>query len=202
MPKSFLFQFWCVFINLATLLNTIVWQISSYLLSGRNSISFYLCLGKDSQNSWQKKTKINFQFYVTFIITIISYSITVMGMKFRKKKPLHLPPTVSQRVDWRLKNKWKLPSISHLIEKQALVDLATVALNLSFYGPIVWIAIYWANLPEYPDENIRIPYVLIAHFVQYELTFVWHCVVLVKYFAKSKSLRIDLLQKFKVYFSN
>jgi hypothetical protein len=156
-------------------------------VSGRPQIGFFLCSGMDPRPSWKQKLKVNRQFVIISIVTVTAYVFVFVKVKLYKRQEQQLPTISHQR-----KNTWALPSISHLIEKQTLVDFATVAITLSFYGLLLWIFFYWNRISQ-PEKLTEFPNYLIVHFVQYEIAFVWHIVVLSQYFRKSKSMRTTIM---------
>ena len=175
-------------------MNSIVGQfVFEAFVSGRPQISFFLCSGIDPRSSWNQKLKVNRQFIIVSLLTIITYIFVVVKVKLFNKEDQNLPTISHQLQTNERKNKWTLPSISHLIEKQTLVDFASVAITLSFYGPLLSIFFYWNRISD-PKKLNQFPNYLIAHFVQYELAFVWHIVVLMKYFGKSKSMRTSVFK--------
>jgi len=119
---------------LATLTSSILGQVTFQALPGRNQIIFYICSGNNLHLVWHQKYKVNYQFVVISALTLFVYIAVLIKVKIFKRKESTLPTISSQINKSEAKNnKWA--SIS--IEKQSLMDLVSVAISLSFYGPLL-----------------------------------------------------------------
>ena len=127
-------KFWCFFINLTTLTSSILGQGFFQALPGRNQIMFYTCSGSNLTMIWNKKYKLNYQFVVTLALALVVYIVVLIKVKLFMKKQALLP-TISSQIETSGENsnsKWNFS-----IEKQTLMDFASVAITLSFYGPLL-----------------------------------------------------------------
>ena len=190
-PTSLDSDFWCRFINISVLLQTLVFQIVFHRLPGKYHISFYVCSALDPRPIWEEPFKKNHDTVITFCLTIVCYAFNLIRIRlFKKKFPIQ---TISNSLD---NNHLGRVPINQLLDIHSLADSATIFVSLLFY-PIVAYVVIGLNVLMSPEELGQYPNYILFHFFSHEMVFLWNVYVLLILFGRSDTMRRAFLREVK-----
>ncbi len=192
-PAKLQKEFWCLSVNLATLLFSFIIELVYQIQPGRETISIYVCRGTDPGQYADQEMKQNNAFKALIAIWLSFYICSLVRIKmYKKQEPA--PPSTMQAGNQHL------PSIASQIMKTSLSNLIVIAFCLfTIVGGLV-ITVHINNL-DYRQINEN-PNYHIYHLVNHGLPFIQLGLYLAIWFAKNKSLRVAVRNEIQNVYLN
>jgi hypothetical protein len=128
-------DFICFFVNVATFVNAVVWQITHQLTNGFNRHTYYICCGALPDTS--VKSKMNYSLNLLMVLSPVVFLIVISKIRLYKKK------VGSFLVQEPQSN--SLPSSVELILKTSIADLVTVGVGLLVVVPSTILILHLVN---------------------------------------------------------
>ena len=131
-------DFICDFVNLATFVNGIIWQISRQVTNGYNCHIYYIYCGKLPDPTI--KNEMNYSLNVLMALSTVVFIFVRVKIKLYKKKvdthPVH-----------QTSHAKPLPSLLGLVLKTSMASLATVAIGLLIAIPSTILVLRLVKFP-------------------------------------------------------
>ncbi len=128
-------DFICFFVNVATFVNAVVWQITHQLTNGFNRHTYYICCGALPDPS--AKNKMNYSLNLLMVLSPVVFLTVISKIRLYKKK------VGSFLVQEPQSN--SLPSSVELILKTSIADLVTVGVGLLVVVPSTILILHLVN---------------------------------------------------------
>ena len=181
-------EFWCLFINMFSIIGSVVSQTAFTILPGRNPVNIYVCMGQNPSNMENEPSKKNYLMGTVLFISMLWYIFACARMlNFRKK----LPPAP---VLPNSQNSWTMPMTSNqLMEKEALANFGTIALTIAYSIPITYL--YWSINNMSPSKLASHPYFMILHVFHHGIGLYSNAFLLLIFLSQSKKMRAAILRE-------
>jgi hypothetical protein len=182
-PAQLQKEFWCLFINLATLLSSIIFELVYQMQPGREPISIYICRGTDPKQFEDQEIKQNYAFKALIVIWLSVYTCSLVRIKmYKKQEPA--PTSALQE------GQQSLHSVPNQIMKTSLSNLIIILFCFFTILGGLALTVHINNL-DYRQMNDN-PNYHIYHLVNHGLPFLHLGLFLAIWFAKNKSLRAEV----------
>jgi hypothetical protein len=177
-PTNLQNEFWCLVINVATLVFSLLSQSVLIAIPGRNPFNFYICTGKFPSHLEHQPTKKNYPFLVVILLSIAWYIFVLMRIKFFEKK-------VSPQVNAPTDNSFQ----------ETLVNLGTIAIMFAYF---LIVTFAYANINNNVSDTAveSHSFVILIHFFHHGTGLVWNSVLIVTFFLKSATMRKIIFKTF------
>jgi len=180
-------DFWCLFINLVTLMLSIVCEFTHQFLPGKDHIAIYLCRGTDPRPFVGQKAKMNIPALMLLSIWLILFFYSLIKIQIYKcKEPL--PVALSNQ------QSQTMPSALDNILKTSLAGFLSVFSCLLVMAIGITLISYLNKL-NYSQMNSSPNYQLL-HFTFYSFPFFGLGTYLMLFFVRQKSMRKTILTEF------
>ena len=119
-------DFICFFVNLATFVNALVWQITHQLTNGYNRHIYYICCG--TLPNPDVKNKMNYSLNLLMVLSPMVFIAVIVKIRLYKNK-------IGAPSDHENFHSNSLPSSVGLLLQTSLADLVTVGIGLLIVVP-------------------------------------------------------------------
>jgi hypothetical protein len=181
-PTEIHTEFWCFYINMLTVIASVITQAVYLIVPGKNPINYLICIGQDQSFFQHQQHKKNYPMIFVLLICSVWYLFVLTKIKLSKKKIL--PQTV--KVPKTRTNNWTLPPIS--VEKNTLANIGTIALTFTTTIPVSIFYVLLNNVLS-PKMLETYPYFMLLHFFHHGFGFVWNLFLLLIFLSKSSIMR-------------
>ena len=180
-PTQLQKEFWCLFINLATLLSSVIIELVYQIQPGRETISIYFCRGSDPTLFADQEVKANYAFKTLIVIWLSFYFCALVRIKIYMKQA----PTPTSALQ---EGSQSPSSVPNQIMKTSLSSLIVIFFCLfAIVGGLVMTVhinnLDYRQINEYPNYHIY-------HLVNHGFPFLQLALFLVIWFTKNKTLRV------------
>ena len=188
-PAGFNNDIWCLFINLFSVLLSILSQLTFLILPGRQMVYFNICAGINISITSVESGKRNYVIFCLILISIFCYTFTYVKIKLLERKSS--PQTSSVQI--KVKNGWTLPPVNFVFEKNTLANLGTILLCLGVIIGIVGVFL-GMNIMS-PQTLAKYPYFFIFHFFQHGVTLILNSCLVFCFMFKSETMRNFIIKE-------
>jgi hypothetical protein len=184
-------EFWCVFINIWSLLMNCITEFVHQFMPGRNVPKFYICTGRFDNSLINEKVKINYVLNFYLILALIWYFFAAFKIH-KYKKHIEGITTVSVVVQ---DSKTKLALLLKDTFNASLVNLAMIAATFLLLSVFLIIRAYFSSLdPTSFNQSLFIHMYLFHDHGAIVLTLV--CVVII-YYSRNSVMRQTIFREMK-----
>ena len=176
-PTNLQNDFWCLVINIATLLFCLLSQSVYFATPGKNPFNFYICTGHYQSRLDHQPTKKNYPFIFVILLSYSLYIFALIKIKFFQKKisPQEPDPTVP-------------------IDQETLVNLGTIAIMFASFALAAFSYSSLNNISAKELDSLK--YVMLVHFFHHGIGLMYNFVLIVTFFSKSAIMRQTILKDF------
>ena len=181
-PTEVCSDFWCFYLNILSLVLSLVSQTVFIVFPGKNPIDFNICTGTNPMKFNTAGKKFNFFHHVSAGVCITLFIIVCLRVKIFARNSVNPfgKPTAEQG--------WNLPPITEFLEKNSMASFGTIGMMILSLLPYWFINL--ATLAIIPPEVLSShPYQIIIHFHHHGLRFVCNLLLLLAFFSRSSTRR-------------
>ena len=191
-PTEIISEFWCLFLNLFSLLLAMFSQITLALLPGKRPIYMHICMGTDPRIDDKYPAKIGIVLPLIGVFVILSYILLCLKVKLMSYYTPHTTLKTPKQTGWQL------PTLKDVLENNSMASLGTIGFFILILLP-TWL-IHFVMLKLSPEKLATHPYQIITHFHQHGHRFVFNLLTALWFLSRSH-IRRSVLRELSEIFS-